>query len=42
MYNVYHLTKAFFPEEEIAQQVDEKQEPLVKLTVDGRLFFLRA
>ena len=35
MYNVYHLTKAFFPEEEIAQQVDEKQEPLVKLTVDG-------
>lgn len=34
-YNVYHLAKAFFPEEEIVQKVDEKQEPLVKLNVDG-------
>ena len=25
-YNVYHVTKAFFPEEEIVQTVDEEQE----------------
>ena len=29
------LIKAFFPGEEIAQKVDEKQEPLVTLTVDA-------
>ena len=34
-YNLYHITKAFFPEEEIRQCVDGEQEPLVKLTVDG-------
>ena len=27
-YNVYHLVKAFFPNEEIIQNVDEKQESL--------------
>ncbi|MCU6747269.1 coproporphyrinogen dehydrogenase HemZ [Faecalicatena acetigenes] len=34
-YNVYHLVKAFFPQEEIVQQVDENQEPLVKFSADG-------
>ena len=34
-YNVYHITKAFFPAEEIQQKVDEKQEPLVVLTLPG-------
>ena len=34
-YNLYHITKAFFPEAEIRQCVDGEQEPLVKLTVDG-------
>ena len=28
-YNVYHVTKAFYPKEDIVQTVDEKQEPLV-------------
>ena len=28
-YNVYHVTKAFFPEEEIVQTVDEEQEDAV-------------
>ena len=30
-YNVYHVTKAFYPKEDIVQTVDEKQEPLVKI-----------
>lgn len=34
-YNVYHITKAFFPSEEIRQTVDEKQEPLVVLELPG-------
>lgn len=34
-YNAYHIAKAFFPDEEICQRVDEKQEPLVKLVFDG-------
>ncbi len=34
-YNVYHIVKAFFPEEEITQRVDEKQEPLVTLKMSG-------
>ena len=34
-YNVYHITKAFFPEQEIRQTVDEKQEPLVVLELPG-------
>ncbi len=35
-YNVYHLVKAFFPNEEIIQNVDEKQESLVALNLPGR------
>lgn len=35
MYNLYHITKAFFPNEEIRQQVDEGQEPLVRLKLEG-------
>lgn len=35
MYNLYHITKAFFPNAEIRQQVDEGQEPLVKLKLEG-------
>ncbi|WP_182440690.1 coproporphyrinogen dehydrogenase HemZ [Faecalicatena orotica] len=35
MYNLYHITKAFFPNTEIGQKVDEGQEPLVKLTLEG-------
>lgn len=34
-YNVYHVTKAFFPEEEIVQTVDEEQEPLVWMQLPG-------
>ena len=34
-YNVYHITKAFFPDEEIVQKVDEKQESLVELKFPG-------
>lgn len=34
-YNVYHITKAFFPGEEITQRVDEKQESLVELKLPG-------
>lgn len=35
MYNLYHITKAFFPNEEIRQKVDEEQEPLVRLMLEG-------
>ena len=35
MYNLYHITKAFFPNSEIGQKVDEGQEPLVKLMLEG-------
>lgn len=38
-YNVYHVTKAFFPEEEIVQTVDEEQEPLVWMQLPGELAF---
>ena len=34
-YNVYHAVKAFFPNEEIIQNVDEKQEPLVAVEMPG-------
>ncbi|MBO5460268.1 MAG: coproporphyrinogen dehydrogenase HemZ [Ruminococcus sp.] len=34
-YNLYHICKAFFPNEEIVQNVDDKQEPLVKLMLSG-------
>ena len=38
-YNVYHIVKAFFPEEEITQKVDEGQEALVTLKLaDGTVF----
>ena len=40
-YNVYHLVKAFFPNEEIIQNVDEKQESLVALNLPGLAFPLR-
>lgn len=33
-YNAYHVTKAFFPEREIAQRVDEEQEPLLQLQLE--------
>ena len=40
-YNVYHVTKAFFPEEEIVQTVDEKQAPLVTIQLaEGTCFSL--
>lgn len=35
MYNLYHITKAFFPNAEVRQKVDEGQEPLVKLVLEG-------
>lgn len=35
MYNLYHITKAFFPNEEIRQRVDVRQEPLVRLVLEG-------
>lgn len=34
-YNTFHIVKAFFPEAEIRQTVDEEQEPLVNLVLDG-------
>ena len=34
-YNVYHVAKAFFPDEEIVQKVNEKQEPLVMIRMPG-------
>ena len=38
-YNLYHITKAFLPNEEVKQKVDEEQESLVKLIVgDGSCF----
>lgn len=35
MYNLYHITKAFYPGEDISQKVDASQEYLVKLTLRG-------
>jgi oxygen-independent coproporphyrinogen-3 oxidase len=35
LYNVYHMTKAFFPEYEILQRVEKEQEPLVQLRLEG-------
>ena len=35
MYNLYHIVKAFFPNEEIKQKVDDRQEPLVRLVLEG-------
>ena len=38
-YNLFHMVKAFFPDAEIRQTVDEEQEPLVNLVLDGGSFF---
>ncbi|PWJ51676.1 oxygen-independent coproporphyrinogen-3 oxidase [Faecalicatena contorta] len=35
MYNAYHIAKAFFPNGEIRQKVDEGQEPLIRLELEG-------
>ena len=38
-YNAYHVTKAFFPDAEICQRVDEKQEPLITVKIkEGSCF----
>ncbi|WP_334159904.1 coproporphyrinogen dehydrogenase HemZ [Muricomes intestini] len=34
-YNLYHIVKAFFPNAEIRQKVDERQEPLAELVLEG-------
>ena len=34
MYNLYHIVKAFFPNEEISQNLDEKQESLVSVKLE--------
>lgn len=39
-YNLYHITKAFFPNAEIKQCVDAEQEPLVRIELDGGSCFL--
>lgn len=42
-YNLYHITKAFFPNAEIKQCVDAEQEPLVRIVLDdGSCFLLDA
>ena len=42
-YNLYHITKAFFPNAEIKQCVDAEQEPLVRIELDdGSCFMLDA
>ena len=38
-YNVYHVVKAFFPNEEIIQKVDEKQDSLVDIELPGETCF---
>ncbi len=40
MYNVYHITKAFFPNREIRQIVDERQGPLIELKLEEDPCFL--
>ncbi len=38
-YNLYHIVKAFFPNEEICQRMDEKQEPLAVIELgEGSCF----
>ena len=39
-YNLYHITKAFFPNAEIKQCVDAEQEPLVRIELDDGACFL--
>ena len=42
-YNLYHITKAFFPNAEIKQCVDAEQEPVVRIELDdGSCFLLDA
>ena len=42
-YNTYHLAKAFFPGEEIQQNVSEEMEDVFRLTFpDGRVFAVKA
>ena len=42
-YNIYHIVKAFYPGEEVEQNVDGEQEPLVALYMpDGSSFFVRS
>lgn len=42
-YNTYHLAKAFFPEEEMQQNVSEEMEDVFRLTFpDGRVFAVKA
>lgn len=42
MYNAYHIVKAFFPNQEIRQKIDDRQEPLVRLVLeDGSCFFIK-
>ena len=38
-YNEYHDTKAYLPEEEIVQTIDEEQEPLVWMQLPGGACF---
>ena len=33
-YDAYHLLKAFYPDEEIEQQVDEEQESQIRIESD--------
>ncbi|MDD3403704.1 MAG: coproporphyrinogen dehydrogenase HemZ [Hespellia sp.] len=37
-YDMYHITKAFFPNEEIKQQVNESQEPLILMELQSGSF----
>ena len=39
MYNLYHIVKAFFPNEEISQNLDEKQESLVSVKLEENSCF---
>ena len=34
-YDAYHIVKSFFPEAEITQRVNEEQEPLVSVEIEG-------
>ena len=40
MYNLYHIVKAFFPNEEISQNLDEKQESLVSVKLEENSCFM--
>lgn len=37
-YDMFHITKAFFPNEEIKQEVNEKQEPLILMELQSGSF----